>query len=659
MRPGLLNLLRCPDCRGSYREQGDRLHGYLLCGCRDAIPVLDGFAFFTEARPACELSEPGALEVLAARLFGTARQYEDYLREKQSRNLIEAYAAFQPFNESERALETLLPHIRPAVRRGGAILDTWCRTGWSGEWLAGLFPEQLIVSLWEGDSSVLGYRGFRRLLGSGQRPGNLEILFHHPGRPLPFADEVFDFVHAHDALHRFGVERFAAECLRVNRGSGAVVFAHVHLANSEPDPYFERGGTKVHGRDYRRWLDGLTAGTSRRGFVFSEAALFDGPTPALLRDDSDTAHYNGLIAILPQPTQPTQPTETTQPAQPATSAACGTQQDTGEPRYIVNPMFRLNLARRCVQLSRAGYDGTVGHYLLRHPAYTARLPEGPVVLDETGILALHLAAAGLPHESILSAACDPAIMSRTLHSLCRMELLFPACVSANAHLLQRVHASQYARQSESLAQDCFVLASGSDGPLIDTAAAGALSGRDVAEFAGRLASWLAAQDVSAGMWLEVCPAGQPLLWIAAVAAAAAGVNVRIAGECLPVQSDGSPTSDAATNSGTLRLCADEQPTPRGWLPLGLAGQAHSLLTQLQSMPAADRSTNAPGRDFGLIEVPGHAGPWRCPVAALAAGCAALRGQREPSLLILGERADPATLLTVLISLVELRPLQSV
>ena len=652
MRPGLLNLLRCPDCRRSYREQLGGRHGYLQCGCRNGIPLLEGFAFFTEPRPACELAEPGALEDLAAALFGTEGQYEHYLREKQSRNLIEAYAAFQPFNESGRAVEHLLPHIRPAVRRGGALLDTWCRTGWSGEWLAGLFPEQLIVSLWEGDSSVLGYRGFRRLLGVGQRRANLEILFHHPDRALPFADEVFDLVHAHDALHRFGMEPFAAECLRVSRGSGAVVFAHVHLANSEPDPYFERGGTKVHGRDYRRWLDGLSAGSRRRGFVFSEAALFDGPTPAMLKDDSNTTHYNGLIAILPEVDQAAEIDEVS--AQPGQPAARGAQQQTGE-RYIVNPMFRLNLARRSAQLSRTGYDGAVGHYLLRHPVYAARLPEGPVVLDEAALLALHLAAAGLPRESILSVASDPAVMSRTLRSLSEMELLLPAWVSGNAHLLQRVHANQFARESESMAQDCFAAASVSDAPLIDTGAAGALSGQDVVEFARRLASWIAARTVSPGMWMEVQPAGQPLLWIAAIAAAATGVNVRIVRECLPADSN-LAESDAPAESDPLRVCADEQPAPRGWLPLGLAGQAHSLLAQLQSMPA-DHS--ALGRDFGLIEVPGQAGPWRCPVASLAAGCAALRGQREQSLLILGERADPATLLTVLISLVELRPLQSV
>ena len=656
MRVGLLNLLRCPDCRQGYLEvYPHREHGYLQCACRNAIPMLAGFPLFTEARPRSELATPGVLEELASTLLGTRRQYEEYLRDKQSRDLIEAYAAFQPFNESGRALEPLMPHIRPAVRAGGAVLDTWCRTGWSGEWLAGQFPEQLIVSLWEGDSSVLGYRGFRRLMGSERRPGNLEIIFHHPGRPLPFADEAFDLVHAHDALHRFGIEPFASECVRVSRRSAAVVFAHVHLANSEPDPYFERGGTKIHGRDYRRWLDGLAArGTSQRGFVFSEASLFDGPTPAVLADDADTAHYNGLIAIVPQIASQDLPAR----AAPSSEAA--------QLRYIVNPMFRLNMGRRTAQISRTRFDGTVGHYLLRHPAYTARLPERPVPLDDLALLALHLAAAGADRQSILGTSSSPSSMGETLQSLSTVELLRPACVSMNAHVLQRVHANQHARLSEAIARDCFATVRELDQPLTDGGAGGSLTGRDIGEFARRLTRYLHSRGIAAGQWIEVCPLGQPLVWVAAIAAAAAaGVNVRVIRECSGMAPD------------TLRICADHQTATAGWIPLGLEGQPQSLLALLHAIPDSPgehgqeygpesglESAEEPGREaavrhLGLIELPRGDGWLRCPVPPLAAGCVALRGQREESLLLLGDTVDIDALLTVLISIVDGRPLQSV
>ena len=33
---------------------------------------------------------------------------------------------------------------------------------------------------------------------------------------------------------------------------GVIVFPHVHLANSQPQPFFERGGQIVHGRSYQQ-----------------------------------------------------------------------------------------------------------------------------------------------------------------------------------------------------------------------------------------------------------------------------------------------------------------------------------------------------------------------------------------------------------------------
>src|SRR5690606_37784862 len=97
--------------------------------------------------------------------------------EKQRRGNFVLYAAFQPFNESTRALYPLLPLLRETLRPGDIILDTWCRTGYSAAWLAGLFTEQQVIALWEGYSNVLGYRGFRYWLHEGKRPANLHILF--------------------------------------------------------------------------------------------------------------------------------------------------------------------------------------------------------------------------------------------------------------------------------------------------------------------------------------------------------------------------------------------------------------------------------------------------------------------------------------------------
>ncbi len=306
MHRSTLEILACPSCRSAYElvthtECTGRIEqGYLLCPvCAIVIPILDGFVFFTEPMLHAGQASPSALAAMGERLFGTRQAFQQYRQQKRERNTLEPYAAFQPFNESTRAVEPLLPHAAGPLREPDFILDTWCRTGWSGEWLAGRFPRQQVISLWEGNSSVLGYRGFRHLLPSERRAPNLDIIFTHPEKPLPFRDSSFGLLHALDSLHRYSLNPFAAECLRVTRLDAALIFAHLHLSNAVPEPFFERGCNQFHGRDYRAWLDRVTAKSGRRGWVFSEAALFNGPAVAALVDTPDTAHYNGLACLLP------------------------------------------------------------------------------------------------------------------------------------------------------------------------------------------------------------------------------------------------------------------------------------------------------------------------------------------------------------------------
>jgi hypothetical protein len=466
---------------------------------------------FTEPLLHAGLADHGSLEALALELFGTAEAFSAAVNEKRRRNVIEPYAAFQPFNESARAIEPILAHLLGNISGGDLVLDTWCRTGWSGEWLSGMLPAQTVVSMWEGNSSVLGYRGFHHLLGSRRRAPNLDVIFANSERPLPFADQSFALLYAHDALHRQALYPFTSECLRVTRGNAALVFAHVHLSNSEPEPFFERGGRIVHGRDYRAWLDVITADTPRRGAICSEQTLFCAPPMADIRDETEMAHYNALVAILPR--------------EPRTVAI---REPDGHWRYIVSPLFRFDLARGLAKISPNAFAGAVEELLLRHPMYRAHLPPQPVKLDAIGLLALILASAGLDRDSLMKVTpADAAQMDRAVDHLIAAEILRPAPVSEAGHRLQRFHSNQLAWDSGAIMPALLTKLRSSEAGIFSYPDGNIAVGREATEIALRVASSLTSAGLRPGDWIDVACAQQPLLWLAALAAAGCGINVNL------------------------------------------------------------------------------------------------------------------------------------
>lgn len=301
--------MRCTTCArplevAAADADDERLRtGLLVCpSCHVAVPVLAGFPLFGEARidlPDASGDLAGELARLSARLLGTAAEYRAFLRAKARRPSIDAYAAFGPFNESLRALEPLVATLREHLEPGDHVLDLWCRTGWTGELLASLFPEQRVLAVWQNGADVLGYRGFRHWLGAGRRRPNLDVLFLDPNDPLPFEDHSFALVHGYDTLHRYRHRPLIAECLRVCKRDGAIAFPHVHLTNSDPQPFFERGETQLHGRTWARHFERVLAGTGRRAFVLSERRLFEEGDGTALVDEPDTEHYNACIVLLP------------------------------------------------------------------------------------------------------------------------------------------------------------------------------------------------------------------------------------------------------------------------------------------------------------------------------------------------------------------------
>lgn len=517
MHLSTLHRLACPSCQRAYElvahdQEAERIiNGYLQCsGCALIIPIVEGFTFFTEPRLHKEQASPAALADMRLMLFGTDSEFERYQQQKNTRNTLEAYAAFQPFNESTRAFTPLIPHITPFLEEGDLILDTWGRTGWSGEWLAGLFPTNRVLSIWEGNSSVLAYRGFRQLLSWQDRAENLDIIFTHPEKPLPIQSQSVGMVYGLDSLHRYSFYPFASEALRVAKPSGSCVFPHIHLTNSEPTPFFERGCNQYHGHDYRNWLDMLCSNTGRRGWVMSEEALFENGETTALEDQSDMHHYNGLILILPdEDNQTTNPVAALTPPPPQ------------RVRYLVNPFLRFSPIRSTVSVSQRLHGGEAGHLLMRHPVYHQRLPITPLNLNTFDWLAVIHAMQGSSAQTL--GEKDPELL-RAANRLSQDEILLPVAVSPAAHRLQRFHSNQL--PSSQVSVSAFWAALSSSTVNQDIPELGVLSGEELFQLASGIAALLKAEGLKAGGQLSLRAKSGPLMVLVGFIAASLGATAR-------------------------------------------------------------------------------------------------------------------------------------
>jgi acyl-CoA synthetase (AMP-forming)/AMP-acid ligase II/uncharacterized protein YbaR (Trm112 family) len=428
MLSSVIDTMACPACHGKFQYEvlaegsGD---GFLCCEpCETTTPVVQGFPLFPETQWGSAVGDAEWLAKEQARWSDQAG-FADFLKAKSERHLYDGYAFFQPFNESSRVLLALVDLLRERLSPGDRILDTWCRTGWNGEWLASLFPEQEVVSIWEGNSNVLGYRGFSYWLPDAARRANLTFLFTHPDEPLPLADGAFDLVIGLDSLHRYVEKVFLPECRRVARDDAVLFFPHVHLSNSEPEPFFDRGCRQLHGRDWKASLDRLFEGHPNAPYVLAEPELFDCGEEIVLEDDSDTAHYNGAVLIGPRAWQ----------GRRIQSRHRRTLED--DDRLVINPLIRLDLTRATVEID-TNADGPVAGILERHPIYQERLDRvlgGTLsglecqilyLAEEASILGEIADAIDVPKPEVLEAA----------NRLAGREIVFPASVSKAMARLQ-------------------------------------------------------------------------------------------------------------------------------------------------------------------------------------------------------------------------------
>ncbi|TNF34516.1 MAG: hypothetical protein EP312_06220 [Gammaproteobacteria bacterium] len=417
----LTDILACPQCRQPLEHR----HDWLSCHhCQTAWPVLAGFPCFghpTELAAA----DAGQHAQLLQQQLGDPADYQHLIDEKQRRGHFDLYAAFQPFNESTRAVYPLLPLLQATLRPGDIILDTWCRTGYSAALLAGLFPQQQVIALWEGNHNVLGYRGFRHWFGNGQCPDNLHIVFTHADQPLPLANGSVRVVHGLDSLHRYDIDTFPAECLRVCDPEGVLVFPHIHLTNSEPDPWFDRGCLQWHGREWKALLD-ARAGHGRQSWVLAEPDLFAVHDTFTLRDDCDTGHYNGFALVAGR-----QHDGQSWPINAFPGLAA-------DARLLENPLLAIDLNRACVVLDEDAREGSIRYMLDRHPVYRERLQQHTGErLDELECRLLFLARSGMTVQQMADTLRLPLQqLMATVQQLCERELVHPAPLSMAMFRLQ-------------------------------------------------------------------------------------------------------------------------------------------------------------------------------------------------------------------------------
>jgi len=572
MHRSLEAALACPSCRTGYtlhaheEANDDVLWGYLRCpGCAVVIPIAQGFAFFTEPLLHAGQASRDALEERATRWFGTPDTYSAYHQRKFDRGEMEPYAAFHPFNESTRALDAVIPVLDAQLRHGDLILDPWSRTGWSAEWLAAHFTGQRVVALWEGDRSVLGYRGYRHWLAAGKKSPNLDVIFAHPERGLPFRNESFALLYALDSFHRFSLHGFAGECLRVSAKTAPLVLAHLHLTNSEPEPWFDRGCNMYHGRDYRAWLDAVLQNDERTACVWSEIDLFH-TTPGRLPPDSpETEHYNGFILVAPR--------------QPRTAPVAEPRSNSGQMRLLVNPLFRLHLERQSARIERGLYDGIVGEMMDRHPVYRDRLPKEAVPLSAEAIALMALAVTGHRlDECAKLLGRSPDDLAATLAPLVAAELILPAAVGQGAYEMQRFHANQKPVLKCALLSEQFLraLAAG-DGDLMRTGGGDVLEVAEAGAILSLCMQVLSAHGIGPRSRLGVGVMSHPLGFMIALAGIGVGAEVVL----LP------PAASAAKIGPVDLLIHADGENPAGFggraaMKIGLDGAEGSFAAELQA-----------------------------------------------------------------------------
>ena len=306
----------------------------------------------------------------------TRAAYLDFGNRKASRGGADIYAAFQPFNEATRALHALMPTL--IEQKPERILVVWDRTAYLSNLLQALFPAAKIDVTWDSETDVLGRTGYAYWMAG--HAGPTPWICDHT-RTMPFADKTFDLVVALDVLHRVEWPDFLNEIDRLLKPEGAAVFPHIHMANAQPEPFFERGGTYRLGREYQTHFDAHPS--NRVGWVQSEPALFRASYKATHRLATAPEHpdYNGLAAWVPA---------TWLDENGGLKVGTWAPEDLSNCRGFLNPLVEYRLNQSTIRINPEHQHGFVQYMFDRHPVYEEYLrPCDNLQLSDLQVRLLH------------------------------------------------------------------------------------------------------------------------------------------------------------------------------------------------------------------------------------------------------------------------------
>lgn len=314
--------------------------------------------------------DPAELQSLHNYLSDNKHKYLQFLRQKGRHPSFDIYACFQPFNEAFKALYPFVHYIKERLRDGDVIVNLWDRSGWTASMLAGWFPRQQILTVWEGDKDILGYRGFHYWMSS-ERRSNHTVLFADLNRSLPLGSSTIAAIVGLDVLHRFHQPELLKELHRIAKPDAPILFPHVHLTNSAPEPFFERGCIQLHGRQYQQFFNNVALATKRTGYVLSEPATFlwndlSNDVQKTLVSEPENSDYNACIAWLPTEAEP-----------PLLKPWRGHEQANWEEMFLLqNPLLKIEPTSGTIALKEEGWGFDIMEFLSQHPVYAKRIAGG-------------------------------------------------------------------------------------------------------------------------------------------------------------------------------------------------------------------------------------------------------------------------------------------
>ena len=147
-------------------------NGYFIKSILNFTPCFNNFYFFNKQK----LEETERIKQTSEHIRKTledTKAYELFIQQKCRRPNFDIYASFQPFNEATKALFPFIKQLQKELKPNDIILNLWDRSGWLTSILCGFFPEQKIITTWEGDKDVLGYKGYHFWMKAHKKFRNL------------------------------------------------------------------------------------------------------------------------------------------------------------------------------------------------------------------------------------------------------------------------------------------------------------------------------------------------------------------------------------------------------------------------------------------------------------------------------------------------------